>query len=64
MCQFLQLPCTYIQDDFFILGNAVATAIDGITGMPVLAMNEMKTEDLKKIHLDCTRTQYISLHTV
>lgn len=38
----------YIQDDFFILGNAVATAIDGITGMPVLAMNEMKTEDLKK----------------
>ncbi|BCS92943.1 1,4-dihydroxy-6-naphtoate synthase [Metallosphaera sp. J1] len=38
----------YIQDDYFILGNAVATAIDGITGMPVLSTAEMKIEDLKK----------------
>ncbi|EZQ01825.1 MULTISPECIES: menaquinone biosynthesis family protein [Acidianus] len=36
----------YIQDDYYILGNAVASAIDGITGMPVLAISEMKKEDL------------------
>ncbi len=38
----------YIQDDYFILGNAVATAIDGITGMPVLSTSEMRLDDLKK----------------
>lgn len=37
----------YIQDDYFILGNAVATAIDGITGMPILSVSKVRLEDLK-----------------
>lgn len=38
----------YIQDDYYILGNAVATAVDGITGMPVLSTTNMSVEDLKR----------------
>jgi len=30
----------YIQDDYYILSNAVATAVDGITGMPILAIKK------------------------
>lgn len=41
----------YIQEDYYILGNAVASAVDGITGMPILAVNEMKINDLKKARL-------------
>jgi predicted solute-binding protein len=41
----------YIQDYYYIMGNAVASAIDGITGMPVLAMNNLKKEDLKNSRL-------------
>jgi predicted solute-binding protein len=37
----------YIQDDYFILGNAVATAIDGITGMPILSATKIGIEDVK-----------------
>ncbi|QKR00412.1 ABC transporter substrate-binding protein [Metallosphaera tengchongensis] len=36
----------YIQDDYYILGNAVATAVDGITGMPILSLTPMKLTDL------------------
>lgn len=38
----------YIQDDYYILGNAIASAIDGITGMPVLSTVPMDVSDLRK----------------
>ncbi|QIW24920.1 ABC transporter substrate-binding protein [Sulfolobus sp. S-194] len=38
----------YIQDDYYILGNAIASAIDGITGMPVISLTPLSIEDLKK----------------
>lgn len=37
----------YIQNDYYILSNAVASAVDGITGMPVLSLNKMSIEDIK-----------------
>lgn len=41
----------YIQDDYYILSNAVATATDGITGMPILGLKEMSEEELKRSRL-------------
>jgi predicted solute-binding protein len=41
----------YIQDDYYILSNAVASAVDGITGMPILSLREMKLSDLSKSKL-------------
>ncbi len=37
----------YIQKDYFILSSAVASAVDGITGMPILAMKNMDMDDIK-----------------
>lgn len=37
----------YIQDDYFILSSAVASAVDGITGMPILAMKKMDIDEIK-----------------
>ncbi|MFP3065331.1 MAG: MqnA/MqnD/SBP family protein [Sulfolobus sp.] len=36
----------YIQNDYYILSEAVASAIDGITGMPVISTSPLKLEDL------------------
>ncbi|WP_338603901.1 MqnA/MqnD/SBP family protein [Sulfolobus tengchongensis] len=41
----------FIQDDYFILSNAVATATDGITGMPILGVKEMNEDEIKKSRL-------------
>ncbi|ACP36939.1 menaquinone biosynthesis family protein [Saccharolobus islandicus] len=41
----------YIQDDYYILSNAVATAVDGITGMPILAIKEMSENEIKRSRL-------------
>jgi predicted solute-binding protein len=41
----------YIQEDYYILSNAVASAVDGITGMPILAANKMDINDLKRARL-------------
>ncbi|BBG25327.1 menaquinone biosynthesis family protein [Sulfuracidifex tepidarius] len=41
----------YIQDYFYIMGNAVASAIDGITGMPVLSTSDIKQDELPKARL-------------
>ncbi|MBW9140782.1 MAG: ABC transporter substrate-binding protein [Candidatus Aramenus sp.] len=41
----------YIQGDYFILGNAVASAIDGITGMPILSSEKMDVKDLSNSRL-------------
>ncbi|MEM4138208.1 MAG: MqnA/MqnD/SBP family protein, partial [Sulfolobaceae archaeon] len=41
----------YIQDDYYILGNAVACAIDGITGMPILALKEMSYDEIRRSRL-------------
>ncbi|AOL17032.1 ABC transporter substrate-binding protein [Sulfolobus sp. A20] len=41
----------YIQDDYYILSNAVATATDGITGMPLLGVKSMSDEEIKKSRL-------------
>ncbi|BDB99030.1 menaquinone biosynthesis family protein [Saccharolobus caldissimus] len=41
----------YIQDDYYILSNAVATATDGITGMPILSIREMKEDEITKSRL-------------
>ncbi len=37
----------YIQNDYYVIGEAVASAVDGITGMPVLSVEPMSLEDLK-----------------
>ncbi|MCY0859696.1 MAG: ABC transporter substrate-binding protein [Sulfolobaceae archaeon] len=37
----------YIQNDYYVIGDAVASAVDGITGMPVLSVEPMSLEDLK-----------------
>ena len=37
----------YVQKDYFILSSAVASAVDGITGMPILAMKNMDMEEIK-----------------
>ncbi len=37
----------YIQNDYFILSNAVASAVDGITGMPILAMKHIGIDEIK-----------------
>jgi predicted solute-binding protein len=37
----------YIQKDYFILSSAVASAVDGITGMPILAMKNMDMDEIK-----------------
>jgi predicted solute-binding protein len=37
----------YIQNDYFILSSAVASAVDGITGMPILAMKNMDLDQIK-----------------
>ena len=37
----------YIQNDYFILSSAVASAVDGITGMPILAMKKMDIDEIK-----------------
>ncbi len=36
----------YIQNDYYILENAVASATDGITGMPVLSISNIDAEDI------------------
>ncbi|BCU67753.1 ABC transporter substrate-binding protein [Sulfolobales archaeon HS-7] len=36
----------YIQDFYFVMSNGVAAATDGITGMPILAANQMKFDEL------------------
>jgi 1,4-dihydroxy-6-naphthoate synthase len=36
----------YIQSDYFILSSAVASAVDGITGMPILAMKDMTMDGI------------------
>ena len=41
----------YIQNDYFILSSAVASAVDGITGMPILAMNEMDLGEVKNSNI-------------
>lgn len=41
----------YIQDYYYIMGNAVASAIDGITGMPILSIKEMTLEEAKNSRL-------------
>ena len=41
----------YIQDDYYIMSNAVASAVDGITGMPILASKEMTLDEVKKSRL-------------
>ncbi|ARM75020.1 menaquinone biosynthesis family protein [Acidianus manzaensis] len=41
----------YIQDYYYIMSNAVASAVDGITGMPLLSIKEMSLEDAKKSRL-------------
>ena len=41
----------YIQKDYFILSSAVASAVDGITGMPILAMNDMTMEEVKNSNI-------------
>ena len=41
----------FIQGDYYILSNAVATAVDGITGMPILGIREMNTDEIKKSRL-------------
>ena len=37
----------YIQQDYYVIGEAVASAIDGITGMPILSTSPLTLEDLK-----------------
>ncbi len=37
----------YIQNNYYILSSAVASAVDGITGMPVLSLNDVSLDDLK-----------------
>ncbi len=37
----------YIQNDYYILSSAVASAVDGITGMPVLSLNDMSLDDVR-----------------
>ncbi|AHC50565.1 ABC transporter substrate-binding protein [Sulfolobus acidocaldarius SUSAZ] len=41
----------YIQNDYYILGEAVASAIDGITGMPVISINPIKVDEIKNSRL-------------
>jgi len=41
----------YIQDDYYILGPAVACAVDGITGMPILAVRQMSFDEVKRSRL-------------
>ncbi len=41
----------YVQNDYFILGNAVASAVDGITGMPILSSERMDVKDLSNSRL-------------
>ena len=41
----------YIQDDYYILGNAIASAIDGITGMPVISVSPLSPSDLRKARI-------------
>ena len=41
----------YIQKDYFILSSAVASAVDGITGMPILSMNEMDLNEVKNANI-------------
>jgi predicted solute-binding protein len=41
----------YIQDDYYILSSAVACAIDGITGMPILALRNMNEDEIRKSRL-------------
>ena len=41
----------YIQKDYFILSSAVASAVDGITGMPILAMEDMTLEEVKNSNI-------------
>ncbi|AWR96540.1 ABC transporter substrate-binding protein [Acidianus sulfidivorans JP7] len=41
----------YIQDYYYIMSNAVASAVDGITGMPILSVKEMSLEEAKKSRL-------------
>jgi predicted solute-binding protein len=36
----------YIQNNYYILSSAVASAVDGITGMPVLSLNDRSLDDL------------------
>jgi len=39
---------SYIQDDYYILGNTVSSAIDGITGMPVISTSPISPLELRK----------------
>ena len=41
----------YIQDDYYILGNAIASAIDGITGMPLISVSPLSLSDLRKARI-------------
>ena len=41
----------YIQKDYFILSSAVASAVDGITGMPILSMNKMDLNEVKNANI-------------
>ncbi len=41
----------YIQKDYFILSSAVASAVDGITGMPILAMDDLTLEEVKNSNI-------------
>ncbi|SMD30141.1 MqnA/MqnD/SBP family protein [Picrophilus oshimae] len=41
----------YIQNDYYILENAVASATDGITGMPVLSISDIDKEDIQNKNL-------------
>ncbi len=41
----------YIQDYFYVMGNAVASATDGITGMPVLSVTDMTKDELTNSRL-------------
>ncbi|KJE49266.1 MULTISPECIES: MqnA/MqnD/SBP family protein [unclassified Acidiplasma] len=36
----------YIQNNYYILSSAVASAVDGITGMPVLSVDDITMDDL------------------
>ncbi len=41
----------YIQNDYSILSSAVASAVDGITGMPVLSMKNMDINEVRESNI-------------
>ncbi|MEM0140168.1 MAG: MqnA/MqnD/SBP family protein [Ferroplasma sp.] len=41
----------YIQNDYYILSSAVASAVDGITGMPILSMKKMDLAQIKESNI-------------